>query len=109
MSSFNYWISQGYTPEVAQKLAKSKNQAGLIAKDQEYRAQQAIINPPEAPKPPMRMELQQPLDLSSENRSRLTTNTRSRRKRASSRRAQRRLTTGLNTGGGGGSQGGISF
>ena len=34
-SSFNYWISQGYDPNTALRLSKSKNQAKL------FRAQEA--------------------------------------------------------------------
>ena len=52
MSSFNYWISQGYDPATAQKLSKSKNQAALVQKDQAYRAQQqSAAPPPEMPMP----------------------------------------------------------
>ena len=37
MSSFNFWISQGYAPSAAKKLSKSKNQAGLLSKHNAYR------------------------------------------------------------------------
>ena len=52
MSSFNYWIDKGYSPDVALKLSKSKNQAGLIAKDEAYRQQQQANKPPQMPKAP---------------------------------------------------------
>ena len=51
MSSFNYWIGLGYAPNVAQKLAKSKNQGKLRAKDQAYRASQEQVKAPDAPEP----------------------------------------------------------
>jgi len=52
MSSFNYWIAQGYDPATAQKLSKSKNQAALVQKDQAYREQNAAPPPPQPPPPP---------------------------------------------------------
>ena len=79
------------------------NQASAL-----FTGQQPAQELPDPPTPPQIQALQAPLELSGENRSRLASGTRSRRRRASQRRGQRRLTTGLNTGGGG-SSGGISF
>jgi len=56
MSSFNYWIAQGYDPATAQKLSKSKNQAQLVQKDQAYRQQNAA--PPEQQPMPMPKPIQ---------------------------------------------------
>jgi hypothetical protein len=82
------------------------NQASAIFTGQDPNA--AATPLPDPPTPPQIQQLQAPLELSSDNRSRLSSGTRSRRRRASQRRGQRRLTTGLNTGGTG-SSGGISF
>ena len=65
---------------------------------------------PDVPTPPQVQQLQAPLEVAGDNRSRLTSSSRSRRRRAQSRRGKRQLTTGLNTGAvTGGGQGGISF
>jgi hypothetical protein len=61
-------------------------------------------------KPPAVQPIQQPLEISSKNRSRLTTQSRKRRSRTKAQRGKRALTTGLNTGAvTGGSTGGVSF
>jgi hypothetical protein len=79
------------------------NQASAL-----FTGQQPEQQLPDPPTPPQIQRLQAPLELAGENRSRLASQTRSRRRRSSARRNTSRLTTGLNTGGGG-SSGGISF
>ena len=61
-------------------------------------------------KPPAVQPIQQPLEISSKNRSRLSSQSRKRRTRSKAQRGKRALTTGLNTGAvTGGAGGGISF
>ena len=81
------------------------NQASAI-----FTGQQPAQQLPDPPAPPVVQQLQDPLEIGGENRSRLTSASRARRRRAQSRRGKRQLTTGLNTGAvTGGQQGGISF
>ena len=65
---------------------------------------------PDPPTPPQVQQLQAPLEVAGENRSRLSSSSRARRRRAQASRGKKQLTTGLNTGAVTGSpQGGISF
>jgi len=55
MSAFNYWIGLGYSPDVALKLSKSKNQGKLIQAHNDYASTQEAAkqrkNPTPAPPP----------------------------------------------------------
>ena len=62
------------------------------------------LKPPKPPEP-----IQAPIEIQSQNRSRLGTESRARRSRSATRRGRRNLTTGLNVGGGGSTSGGVSF
>ena len=65
---------------------------------------------PDVPPPPQVQQLQSPLEVEGANRSRLTSQSRARKRRASARKGKKALTTGLNTGAvTGGGSGGISF
>lgn len=62
------------------------------------------LKPPKPPEP-----IQAPIEIQSQNRSRLGTESRARRSRSATRRGRRNLTTGLNVGGGSATSGGVSF
>ena len=64
---------------------------------------------PDPPTPPQVQALQAPLEIEGANRSRLSSTSRARRRRASARKGKKALTTGLNTGAVTGAGGGISF
>ena len=65
---------------------------------------------PDVPTAPQVQALQAPLEVEGANRSRLSSTSRARRRRASARKGKKALTTGLNTGAvTGGAGGGISF
>ena len=65
---------------------------------------------PDPPTPPQVQSLQAPLEIEGANRSRLSSTSRARRRRATARKGKKALTTGLNTGAvTGGAGGGISF
>ena len=65
---------------------------------------------PDPPTPPQVQALQAPLEVEGANRSRLSSTSRARRRRATARKGKKALTTGLNTGAvTGGAGGGISF
>ena len=82
------------------------NQASAIFTGQDPNA--AAL--PDVPLPPQIQALQSPLEIEGANRSRLTSQSRSRKRRTQARRGKKQLTTGLNTGAvTGGQQGGISF
>ena len=82
------------------------NQASALFLGQTPEPQQL----PDVPTPPQVQEIQAPLEVQGENRTRLSSQSRSRRRRAQARRGKKQLTTGLNAGAVTGPQGGgISF
>ena len=83
------------------------NQASAIFTGQDPNAANPL---PDPPAPPQVQALQAPLEIEGANRSRLSSTSRARRRRASARKGKKALTTGLNTGAvTGGAGGGISF
>ena len=83
------------------------NQASAIFTGQDPNAANPL---PDVPLPPQIQQLQSPLEIEGANRSRLTSQSRARKRRSQARRGKKQLTTGLNTGAvTGGGQGGISF
>ena len=99
MSSFNYWIGLGYAPNVAQKLAKSKRQGRLRAKDQAFRAQQAAAAPPKAPDAPAPTKIKGPEYETRDKSSAVKIKSKgSRRRRQATQRGTSQLRIPLNTG-----------
>ena len=83
------------------------NQASAIFTGQDPNAASQL---PDPPTPPQVQQLQAPLEVQGENRTRLTSQSRTRKRRSQARRGKKQLTTGLNVGAVTGSpQGGISF
>ena len=84
------------------------NQASALFTGQDPNAAPEAL--PDPPTPPQVQQIQQPLEIEGANRSRLSSTSRARRRRASARKGKKALTTGLNTGAvTGGAGGGISF
>ena len=88
------------------------NQATAMFTGQQPQQQQQL---PDVPTPPEIQSLQRPLEVQGSNRTRLASQSRARRRRASARKGKKSLTTGLATGLTGGfstpstPQGGVSF
>jgi hypothetical protein len=100
MSSFNYWIGLGYSPQAAQKLSKSKRQGRLRAKDAAFRAQQAAAAPPpKAPDAPEPTKIKGPEYETRDKSSAVKIKSKgSRRRRQATQRGTSQLRIPLNTG-----------
>jgi hypothetical protein len=99
MSSFNYWIGLGYSPQAAQKLSKSKRQGRLRAKDAAFRAQQNAANPPKAPDAPAPTKIKGPEYETRDKSSAVKIKSKgSRRRRQATQRGTSQLRIPLNTG-----------
>jgi hypothetical protein len=103
---FNQAVALGLNPSFGGKPGKGRRTQYLQSLIASYRPPA-----PEAPPPPPPVQpIQAPLEIQGDNRSRLSSQSRTRRRRATASKGKRALTTGLNTGAvTGGAGGGISF
>jgi hypothetical protein len=103
---FNQAVALGLNPNFTGKPGKGRRTNYLQSLIASYRPP----TPEPPPPPPPVQPIQAPLEVQGDNRSRLTSQSRTRKRRSKAQRGKRALTTGLNTGAvTGGSTGGVSF